>query len=165
MYKAMYKAFIKKVKFLLTMSLSMCKDFFRNVNFKTFSHLKHLMPMNMTFIKTVNFKNCFTSYVFGQVMNFFIEVAEAKEEEEAKKKLTELRDSPRTVDMFMKTFSYKDSKFQTICHADFWTSQIMFSLNEDGEKIHPPKYLATPGLNICLFQEVQSESRSSTTRC
>ena len=68
-------------------------------------------------------------------MNFFIEVAEAKKEEEAKKKLTELRDSPRTVDMFMKAFSYKDSKFQTICHADFWTSQIMFSLNEDGEQI------------------------------
>jgi len=67
-----------------------------------------------------------------KVMNFFIEVAEAKKEEEAKKKLTELRDSPRTVDMFMKTFNYKESKFQTICHADFWTSQIMFSLNEDG---------------------------------
>ena len=65
-------------------------------------------------------------------MNFFIEVAEAKKEDEAKKKLTELRDSPRTVDMFMKTFNYKESKFQTICHADFWTSQIMFSLNEDG---------------------------------
>ena len=93
-------------------------------------------------------------------MNFFIEVAEAKKQEEAKKKLTELRDSPRTVDMFMKTFSYKDSKFQTICHADFWTSQIMFSLNEDGTH----RYLTTPGLNICLFQEVQSESRSLTTR-
>ena len=77
-------------------------------------------------------------------MNFFIEVTEAKKQEEAKKKLTELRDSPRTVDMFMKTFSYKDSKFQTICHADFWTSQIMFSLNEDGTH----RYLTTPGLNI-----------------
>ena len=107
----------------------------------------------------------FTSHAFGQLMNFFIEVAEAKKEEEAKKKLTELRDSPRTVDMFMKTFSYKDSKFQTICHADFWTSQIMFSLNEDGEQIRPPKYFATPGLNILLFQEVQNVSRSSTTRC
>ena len=63
MYKAMYKAFIKKVKFYLAMSLSMCKDFIKNVNFKTFSHLKHLMPMNLTFIKTVNFKNCFTSYM------------------------------------------------------------------------------------------------------
>ena len=102
----------------------------------------------------------FTSHVFGQVMNFFIEVAEAKKEEEAKKKLTELRDSSRTIDMFMKAFSYKDSKFQTICHADFWTSQIMFSLNEDGKQ-----YLTTPGLNIWLFQEVQSVSRSSTTRC
>ena len=69
---------------------------------------------------------------FLQVMNFFIAVADAKKEEVAKRKLTELRDSPRTIDMFMKTFSYKQSKFQTMCHADFWTSQIMFSLNEDG---------------------------------
>ena len=68
-----------------------------------------------------------------QVTNMFIEVADAKKEEEAKKNLTKLRDSPRTVDMFMKSFSHKDSKFKTICHADFWTSQIMFSLNEDGE--------------------------------
>ena len=81
-------------------------------------------------------------------MNFFIEVAKAKKEEEAKKKLTELRDSPRTVDMFMKAFSYKDSKFQTICHADFWTSQIMFLLNEDGEQICPKKYFAAPGSDI-----------------
>ena len=81
----------------------------------------------------LSLQEMFTSHVFGQLMNFFIEVAEAKKEEEAKKKLTELRDSPRTVDMFMKAFSYKDSKFQTICHADFWTSQIMFLLNEDGE--------------------------------
>ena len=67
-----------------------------------------------------------------QVTNMFIEVADAKKEEEAKKNLTKLRDSPRTVDMFMKSFSHKDSKFKTICHADFWTSQIMFALNEDG---------------------------------
>jgi len=67
-----------------------------------------------------------------KVTNMFIEVADAKKEEEAKKNLTKLRDSPRTVDMFMKSFSHKDSKFKTICHADFWTSQIMFALNEDG---------------------------------
>ena len=83
-------------------------------------------------------------------MNFFIEVAEAKKEEEAKKKLTELRDSPRTVDMFMKTFNYKESKFQTICHADFWTSQIMFSLNEEGNQLKKPKYFTTP-VNFWLF--------------
>jgi len=67
-----------------------------------------------------------------KVVNFFIEVADAKKDEEAKKNLTELRDSPRTIEGFVKSFSYKDSKFKTICHADFWTSQIMFSLNEDG---------------------------------
>ena len=88
-------------------------------------------------------------------MNFFIEVAEAKKEEEAKKKLTELRDSPRTVDMFMKTFNYKESKFQTICHADFWTSQIMFALNEDGKfgKIlleWPNTFMNSP---ICLLAQ------------
>ena len=89
--------------------------------------------MYKAFIKKVNSEKFPPLMSFGQVMNFFIEVAEAKKEEEAKKKLTELRDSPRTVEMFMKTFSYKDSKFKTICHADFWTSQIMFSLNEDGK--------------------------------
>ena len=72
-------------------------------------------------------------FFFGQVVNFFIEVADAKKDEEAKKNLTELRDSPRTIEGFVKSFSYKDSKFKTICHADFWTSQIMFSLNEDGK--------------------------------
>ena len=72
-------------------------------------------------------------FLFGQVVNFFIEVADAKKDEEAKKNLTELRDSPRTIEGFVKSFSYKDSKFKTICHADFWTSQIMFSLNEDGK--------------------------------
>jgi len=70
--------------------------------------------------------------IIKKVVNLFIDVAEAKKKEEAKKKLVELRDSPRTVDMFLKAFSYKDSKFQTICHADLWTSQIMFSLNDDG---------------------------------
>ena len=92
--------------------------------------------MYKVFIKKVNSKKFppLLMNVFDQVMNFFIEVAEAKKSEEAKNKLTELRDSPRTVDMFMKTFSYKDSKFKTICHADFWTSQIMFSLNEDGKQ-------------------------------
>ena len=74
-------------------------------------------------------------FFFGQVVNFFIEVADAKKDEEAKKNLTELRDSPRTIEGFVKSFSYKDSKFKTICHADFWTSQIMFSLNEDGKPL------------------------------
>ena len=94
--------------------------------------------MYKAFIKKVNSEKFPPLMSFGQVMNFFIEVAEAKKEEEAKKKLTELRDSPRTVEMFMKTFSYKDSKFKTICHADFWTSQIMFSLNEDGKQFPKP---------------------------
>ena len=66
-------------------------------------------------------------------MKLYIAVAEAKKEEEAVKVLLEVRDSPTTIDKFMKSFDYKDSKFKTMCHKDFWTSQIMFRLNQDGE--------------------------------
>ena len=68
----------------------------------------------------------------GQVMNLYIAVAEAKKEKEVVKVLTEVRDSSTTIDKFMKSFEYKDSKFKTMCHKDFWTSQIMFRLNQDG---------------------------------
>ena len=68
----------------------------------------------------------------AQVMNLYIAVAEAKKEDEAAKVLTEVRDSPTTIDKFMKSFDYKDSKFKTMCHKDFWTSQIMLRLNQDG---------------------------------
>ena len=66
-------------------------------------------------------------------MNLYIAVAEAKKEKEAVKVLMEVRDSPTTIDKFMKSFDYKDSKFKTMCHKDFWTSQIMLRLDQDGE--------------------------------
>ena len=65
-------------------------------------------------------------------MNLYIAVAEAKKDEESKKVLREVRDSPSTIEQFMKAFDYRDSKFKTMCHSDLWTSQIMFCLNEDG---------------------------------
>ena len=45
----------------------------------------------------------------------------------------DVRDSSSTMDKFLKSFDYKDSKFKTMCHKDFWTSQIMFQLKQDGE--------------------------------
>ena len=65
-------------------------------------------------------------------MNPYIAVAEAKKANEAVKVLMKVRDSPATINKFMKSFDYKDSKFKTMCHKDFWTSQIMFRLNQDG---------------------------------
>jgi len=70
--------------------------------------------------------------VVKKVMNLYIAVAEAKKEKEAVKVLVEVRDSPITIDKFMKSFDYKDSKFKTMCHKDFWTSQIMLRLDQDG---------------------------------
>ena len=69
-------------------------------------------------------------------MNLYISVAEVKHEEETVRVLMDVRDSSTTMDKFLKSFDYKDSKFKTMCHMDFWTSQIMFQLKEDGEKIN-----------------------------
>ena len=66
-------------------------------------------------------------------MNLYISVAEVKHEEETVRVLMDVRDSSTTMDKFLKSFDYKDSKFKTMCHKDFWTSQIMFHLKQDGE--------------------------------
>ena len=68
-----------------------------------------------------------------RVMNYYIALAEAKNEQSMKEKILAFLNSAGSVDRFMKTFDYKDSKFKTMCHSDLWTSQIMFSLGEDGE--------------------------------
>ena len=60
-------------------------------------------------------------------------LAEAQKEPSIKEKVEAFIRSPESVDCFMKAFNYKDSKFKTVCHSDFQTSQIMYSLNEDGE--------------------------------
>ena len=70
-------------------------------------------------------------------MNKYSLLAEAKNEESIKEKVEAFRTSPESVDRFMKAFDYKDSKFKTVCHSDLQTSQIMFSLNDDGEPNKP----------------------------
>ena len=68
-----------------------------------------------------------------KVMSFYTVLAEAKNMQGAKDKIRAFVDSPQSVDLIMKAFNYKDSKFKTMTHSDLWTSQIMFSLREDGE--------------------------------
>jgi len=67
-----------------------------------------------------------------KLMNNYVVFAEHKGEQTMKEKLDVFRNSPLTVERFMKTFDYKESKFQTMCHSDLHTAQIMISLNEDG---------------------------------
>jgi len=67
-----------------------------------------------------------------KAMEKYSYLAEAKNQQSVKDKVDAFRASPEAVEGFMKAFDYKDSKFQTVCHSDFQTSQIMFSLNDDG---------------------------------
>ena len=66
-------------------------------------------------------------------MNYYTVLAEHKNEQSTKERIQAFINNPGTVDRFMKTFDYKDSKFKTMNHSDLWTSQIMFSLHEDGK--------------------------------
>ena len=68
-----------------------------------------------------------------RLMNKYVLLAEYKKEQSIKEKVEAFRTSPESVDLFMKSFDFKDSKFQTVCHSDFQTSQIMYSLSEDGK--------------------------------
>ena len=67
-----------------------------------------------------------------RTMNKYALLADFKKEPSIKEKVETFRTLPESVDRFMKAFDYKESKFQTVCHSDFQTSQIMYSLNEDG---------------------------------
>ena len=64
----------------------------------------------------------------------YIALAEHKGEQDMKAKLEMIRDSPATVNSFIKTFDFVYSMFKTVCHSDLWTGQIMIALNEDGER-------------------------------
>ena len=66
-------------------------------------------------------------------MKNYTVLAEKKNEPRTKEKILAFCNAPGSVDRFMKTFDYDDSKFKTMCHSDLWTSQIMFALREDGE--------------------------------
>ena len=75
--------------------------------------------------------------VIKRMFNYHSLLAEAKKEQNTKERVDAFRNSPETTEKFMKAFDYKDSKFQTVCHSDLHSAQIMFSLNEDGEQIEP----------------------------
>ena len=65
-------------------------------------------------------------------MSYYTVLAEKKNEQDIKDKIQAFINNPASVERFMKTFDYKESKFKTMTHSDLWTSQIMFALNEDG---------------------------------
>ena len=66
-------------------------------------------------------------------MSYYTVLAEKKNEQNIKDRIQALINNPASVERFMKTFDYKESKFKTMTHSDLWTSQIMFALNENGE--------------------------------
>ena len=71
--------------------------------------------------------------IIKRLMNNYFLLAEAKNEQNTKERVEKFRNSPESAERFMKAFDYKDSKFQTVCHSDLHSAQIMFSLNDDGE--------------------------------
>ena len=67
-----------------------------------------------------------------KAMKNYVKLAEFKQEPNIKEKVEAFCTSPESVERLMKAFDYKDSKFKTVCHTDFHSNQIMYSLNEDG---------------------------------
>ena len=72
--------------------------------------------------------------IIKRLMSRYVSLAEANKEQDTKDRVEAFRNSPETAEKFMRVFAYKDSKFATVCHSDLHSGQIMFSLNEDGEK-------------------------------
>ena len=66
-------------------------------------------------------------------MSYYTVCAETNDMQSTKERIEKFVNSPESVDRMMKVFDYKDSKYKTMAHSDLWTSQIMFSLNEDGK--------------------------------
>ena len=71
--------------------------------------------------------------IIKRLMNNYFLLAEAKNEQNTKERVEKFRNAPESAERFMKAFDYKDSKFQTVCHSDLHSAQIMFSLNDDGK--------------------------------
>ena len=71
--------------------------------------------------------------IIKRLMNNYFLLAEAKNEQDTKGRVEKFRNAPESAERFMKAFDYKDSKFQTVCHSDLHSAQIMFSLNDDGK--------------------------------
>ena len=75
----------------------------------------------------------FWKMTIKKCMSYYTVLAETRKDQSTKEKIQAFVNSPGSVDRFMKTFDYKDSKYKTMCHSDLWTSQFMFSLHTDGE--------------------------------
>ena len=71
--------------------------------------------------------------IIKRMMNYYVLLAEKNNDQNTKERVEAFRNSPESAERFMKAFDYKDSKFQTVCHSDLHSAQIMFSLNDDGE--------------------------------
>ena len=66
-------------------------------------------------------------------MSYYISLAEAKNKLGIKERVQKFIDHPTSVDSILYAFNYKDTNFETVCHSDLWSSQIMLSLHEDGK--------------------------------
>ena len=66
-------------------------------------------------------------------MSYYISLAEAKNMQGIKERVQKFIDHPTSVDSILYAFNYKDTNFETVCHSDLWSSQIMLSLHEDGK--------------------------------
>ena len=71
--------------------------------------------------------------IIKRMMNYYVLLAEKNNDQNTKDRVEAFRNSPESAERFMKAFDYKDSKFQTVCHSDLHSAQIMFSLNDDGK--------------------------------
>ena len=71
--------------------------------------------------------------IIKRMLNYHSLLAEANNDQNTKERVDAFRNSPESAEKFMKAFDYKDSKFQTVCHSDLHSAQIMFARNEDGE--------------------------------
>ena len=73
-------------------------------------------------------------WVIQNVTQVYIDFMDTTAEDPTlKHKLEAFRDSPESIDKLMKFNEHKDSKFQTMCHSDLWTSQVMMSVDGRGE--------------------------------
>lgn len=88
--------------------------------------------------------------IIKKMMNRYVSLAEANKEQDTKDRVEAFRNSAETAEKLMRVFAYKDSKFATVCHSDLHSGQIMFSLNEDGEK-NKECILVYTQINFTLF--------------
>ena len=73
-------------------------------------------------------------WVIQHVTQVYIDFIDTTTEDPVLKyKLETFRDSPKSINKLIKFNDHKGSKFQTMCHSDLWTSQVMMSVDSGGE--------------------------------